>query len=274
MGGLDGKVAVVTGGANGIGRACCERFAEEGADVVVADLGADTGGETVALVEKAGRKAVYVAFDAASEADNAALMQRAVDEFGGIDILVTAAGITHSTYESGNMQKEFEFVGSLGDLILDPARMFAEVSMGDWARVLDVNLTGTYLAMRAAVAPMRERGGGSIVTVASVAAKQPEAGPVAYSVSKAGVWMLTKQGARALAGVGIRVNAVGPGFIDTNMTKIVREVGVFDATLASIPMQRMGTAREVANTVLFLASDESSYFTGELLHPDGGFYTD
>src|SRR4029078_1577508 len=138
----------------------------------------------------------------------------------------------------------------------------------------DVNLTGTYLAMRAAVAPMRARGGGSIVTIASVAAKQPEAGPVAHSVSKAGVWMLHKQGARALAGAGIRVNAVGPGFIDTNMTKIVREVGVFDATLASIPMQRMGTAREVANTILFLASDESSYFTGELLHPDGGFYTD
>ena len=166
------------------------------------------------------------------------------------------------------MQKEFEFVGSLGDLILDPARMFAEVPMDDWARVLDVNLTGTYLAMRAAVAPMRARGGGSIVTIASVAAKQPEAGPVAYSVSKAGVWMLTKQGARARSRAsGIRVNAVGPGFIDTNMTKIVREVGVFDATLASIPMQRMGTAREVANTILFLASDEAQLLHGRALAP-------
>ena len=153
MGRLDGKVAVVTGGANGIGRACCERFAEEGADVVVADLGDDAGGETVALVEKAGRKAVYVSCDAASAADNAAVMQRAVDEFGGVDILVTAAGITHATYESGNMQKEFEFVGELGDLILGPGPHVRRGADGRLARVLDVNLTGTYLAMRAAVAP-------------------------------------------------------------------------------------------------------------------------
>ena len=274
MGRLDGKVAVVTGGANGIGRACCERFAEEGADIVVADVSDDAGVETVALVEKLGRRAVYVRCDATSAVDNDAVMARAVSDLGGVDILVTAAGITHASYESGNMQREIEYVGELGDLIVDPARMFSEIPMDDWQRVIDVNLTGTYLAMRAAVAPMRARGGGAIVTIASVASKQPEAGPVAYSVSKAGVWMLTKQGARALAGAGIRVNAVGPGFIDTHMTKIVREVGVFDATLASIPMQRMGTPREVANTVLFLASDDSSYFTGELLHPDGGFYTD
>ncbi len=274
MGRLDGKVAVVTGGANGIGRACCERFAEEGADVVVADVTDDAGRETVTLVEKQGRRGEYVHCDAASVADNDAVMARTVDAFGGVDILVTGAGITHSTYESGNMQKEYEFVGGLGDLILDPARMFAELALDDWHRVIEVNLTGTYLAMRSAVGPMRARGGGAIVTIASVASKQPEAGPVAYAVSKSGVWMLTKHAARSLAGIGIRVNAVGPGFIDTNMTKIVREVGAFDPVLATIPMQRMGTAREVANTVLFLASDDSSYFTGELLHPDGGFYTD
>jgi NAD(P)-dependent dehydrogenase (short-subunit alcohol dehydrogenase family) len=272
MGRLDGKVAVVTGGANGIGRATAERFAEEGADIVVADVG--DGGETVAAVEKLGRHAVYARSDATSAADNGAAMQRAVDEFGGLDILVTAAGITHATYESGNMQKEYEFVGGLGDLIADPARMFSEGALDDWHRVLEVNLTGTYLAMRAAVAPMRERGGGAIVTIASIASKQPEAGPVAYSVSKAGVWMLTKHAARDLAPAGIRVNAVGPGFIDTHMTQILRDVGVFDPVLATIPMQRMGTPREVANTILFLASDEASYFTGELLHPDGGFYTD
>jgi NAD(P)-dependent dehydrogenase (short-subunit alcohol dehydrogenase family) len=274
VGRLDDKIAVVTGGANGIGRACCERFAEEGANVVVADLGADAGGETVALVEKAGRNAVYVACDAASEADNAALMQRAVDEFGGVDILVTAAGITHAAYESGNVQRELEMFGGLGDLLLDPARMFSELPMDHWHKVLDVNLTGTYLALRAAVEPMRARGGGSIVTIASIAAKQPEAGPAAYAVSKAGVWMLTKQAARALAGIGVRVNAVGPGFIETNMTDILRQTGIFDPLIATVPMQRWGTAREVANTVLFLASDEASYFTGELLHPDGGFYTD
>jgi NAD(P)-dependent dehydrogenase (short-subunit alcohol dehydrogenase family) len=197
-------------------------------------------------------------------------MQVAVDAFGGLDVLVTAAGITHASYESGNMQREYEFVGSLGDLIADPARLFAESSMEDWHRVLEVNLTGTYLALRAAVEPMRARGGGSVVTIASIAAKQPEAGPVAYSTSKAGVWMVTKQAARALAGINVRVNAVGPGFIDTHMTKIVREIGVFDPVLATIPMQRLGTPREDANTILFLASDESSYVNATSFMVDGG----
>jgi NAD(P)-dependent dehydrogenase (short-subunit alcohol dehydrogenase family) len=274
MGRLDGKVAVVTGGANGIGRACCERFALEGADVVIADVSDDAGRETVAQVETIGGKAAYVHCDATSASDNDAVMARARSTFGGVDILVTAAGITHATYESGNMQREVEFVGGLGDLLLDPARMFAELPLEEWRRVLDVNLTGTYLAIRAAVEPMRERGGGAIVTIASIAAKQPEAGPVAYAVSKAGVWMLTKQAARALAPAGIRVNAVGPGFIETHMTQILRDTGIFDPVLATIPMQRMGTPREVAGAVLFLAGDDASYFTGELLHPDGGFYTD
>ena len=201
-------------------------------------------------------------------------MQRAVDAFGGIDVLVTAAGITHAAYESGNVERELEMFGGLGDLLLDPARMFSEMPLDHWHKVLDVNLTGTYLALRAVVEPMRARGGGAIVTIASIAAKQPEAGPAGYAVSKAGVWMLTKQAARALAGIGVRVNAVGPGFIETNMTDILRATGIFDPLIATIPMQRWGTPREVANTVLFLASDEASYFTGELLHPDGGFYTD
>jgi 3-oxoacyl-[acyl-carrier protein] reductase len=177
MGRLEGKVAVVTGGANGIGRACCERFAEEGADIVVADVSADAAAETVALIEKLGRRAVYVRCEATSAIDTDAVMARAVSDLGGVDILVTAAGITHATYESGNMQREIEYVGDLGDLIVDPARMFSEIPMDDWQRVIDVNLTGTYLAMRAAVGPMRARGGGAIVTIASIASKQPEAGP-------------------------------------------------------------------------------------------------
>jgi 3-oxoacyl-[acyl-carrier protein] reductase len=112
------------------------------------------------------------------------------------------------------------------------------------------------------------------VTIASIAAKQPEAGTPAYSVSKAGVWMLTKHAAVVFAPHGIRVNSIGPGFIETNMTAVIRELGMEDRYRAMIPMGRMGTPREIANTALFLASDESSYFTGELLHPDGGFYTD
>jgi NAD(P)-dependent dehydrogenase (short-subunit alcohol dehydrogenase family) len=123
---------------------------------------------------------------------------------------------------------------------------------------------------------MLEQGrGGSIVTIASIAAKHPEAGPAAYAVSKAGVWMLTKHAARSLGPAGIRVNAIGPGFIETNMTAPLREIpGVADMLLDNLPLRRMGTAREVADTALFLAGDESSYFTGEILHPDGGFVTD
>jgi len=142
--------------------------------------------------------------------------------------------------------------------------------------VLDVNLTGTFLALQSAARRMLDTGRrGSMITIASIAAKVPEAGTPSYGVSKAGVWMLTKQAARALAPAGIRVNAIGPGFIETNMTRIVHEIPeAEERIMANIPMGRMGTPREIANTALFLASDESSYFTGEILHPDGGFYTE
>jgi NAD(P)-dependent dehydrogenase (short-subunit alcohol dehydrogenase family) len=139
-----------------------------------------------------------------------------------------------------------------------------------------VNLTGTLLAVQAAARKMVAAGtGGSIITIASVAAKHPEAGPLPYAVSKAGVWMLTKHIARSLGPSGIRVNAIGPGFIDTNMTQVINEIPmVRDQFLTTVPLRRMGTPREVADTAVFLASDESSYYTGEILHPDGGFFTE
>jgi NAD(P)-dependent dehydrogenase (short-subunit alcohol dehydrogenase family) len=142
--------------------------------------------------------------------------------------------------------------------------------------VLDVNLTGTFLALQATARQMVAQGtGGSIITIASVAAKQPEAGPMSYAVSKAGVWMLTKSAARSLGKAGIRVNSIGPGFIDTNMTAMATAIPeARDMFLAGLPLGRLGTPRDVADTALFLASDESSYFTGEILHPDGGFFTD
>jgi NAD(P)-dependent dehydrogenase (short-subunit alcohol dehydrogenase family) len=142
--------------------------------------------------------------------------------------------------------------------------------------VLAVNLTGTLLAVQAAARRMADRGtGGSIITIASIAAKQPEAGTPSYSVSKAGVWMLTKFASAKLSPVGIRVNAIGPGFVDTNMTKIVHAVPELEQrVMAGIPMGRFGRVEEIANTALFLASDESSYTTGEIFHVDGGFYTE
>lgn len=273
---LEGKVAVVTGGANGIGRACCERFAEEGADVVVADILDEQGIDTIAAVEKKGRRAAYMHADASSPTDNETVMQHAVDVFGGIDILVTAAGISTADYRSDQPEVVARKAAKHAREQPDPMRRFTELRLAEWQKVLDVNLTGTLLAVQAASRVMLDlKKRGSIITIASIAAKHPEAGAPAYSVSKAGVWMLTKYAARVLGPAGIRVNAIGPGFIETNMTAVVRGLpDLEERLLANVPLGRMGTAREVADAALFLASQQSSYFTGEMLHPDGGFYTD
>jgi len=274
MGRLAGRVAVVTGGANGIGRACCERFAEEGADVVIGDVQAADA--AVAAVEAHGRRALARRLDAASPADNDALMQAAIDELGRLDVLVTAAGISHAGYRSGDMANDLARLAAPERQRLDPAHQFAEFALEEWEAVLGVNLTGTFLAVQAAARRMLALGrGGSIVTIASIAAKHPEAGPVAYGVSKAGVWMVTKQAAQALGPAGIRVNAIGPGYIDTNMVAVMKEMpGVLEGIVAGLPLGRLGTPRDVANAAVFLASDESAYFTGEILHPDGGYVTD
>lgn len=269
VGQLDGKVAVVTGGANGIGRACCERFAEEGADIVIADVLDEAAMDTMEAVEKRGRRATYMHTDASSPTDTETVMQHAVDMFGSIDVLVTAAGISTAGYVSGRGGGEIAAER-------DPIKRFTDSPLAEWQRVLDVNLTGTLLSVQAAARRMvAQKRRGSIITIASIAAKHPEAGTPAYSVSKAGVWMLTKQAALVLGPVGIRVNAIGPGFIETNMTAVLRGLPELEQRLlASVPLGRMGSAREVANAALFLAGDQSSYFTGEMLHPDGGFYTD
>jgi NAD(P)-dependent dehydrogenase (short-subunit alcohol dehydrogenase family) len=276
MGRLDGKVAAVTGGANGIGRACCERFAEEGANVVVADVLDDAGAQIVAGLEGRGSKAVYVHADATSRQDNEAVMDAAVTTFGGLDVVVTAAGISNAGYRSGDLEEQKRRLAARAGSNADVARQFTDMPLEEWQAVIDVNLTGTLLALQSAARRMIDQGrGGSIITIASIAAKVPEAGSPSYGVSKAGVWMLTKHAARSLASAGIRVNAIGPGFIDTNMTAILGELPEMrDRVLAAIPMRRMGVPGEIANTALFLASDESSYFTGEILHPDGGYYTD
>jgi NAD(P)-dependent dehydrogenase (short-subunit alcohol dehydrogenase family) len=274
MGRLDSKVAVVTGGGNGIGRACCERFAAEGADVVVADVLEGPGREVVAAVEALGRRAVFHLLDATSPSDNEDAMQRALDELGRLDVVVTSAGISGKGYVSdGDTQAAVGRMAGNAGALVDPARAFTEFPLDDWQAVLDVNLTGTLLAIQSAARRMPD--GGSIITLASIAAKQPEAGTPSYSVSKAGVWMLTKFAAKSLAGAGIRVNAIGPGFIETNMTAVVTAIPQLQERFMShIPMQRFGSPQEIASTALFLASDESSYTTGEIFHVDGGFYTE
>jgi len=270
---LEGRIAVVTGGANGIGRACCVRFAEEGADVVVADL--LDASETVALIKERGREALSVQLDATSEDSNAAMAQAAKDRFGRIDVLVTAAGILHANAVSGDMDRDRQALMDTVSRMGQPGANITSVDLAEWKKILDVNLTGTLLACKAVAPVMLEQQSGSIIHIASIAAKHPEAGPLAYGVSKAGVWMLTKQMAGDLAAAGIRVNAIGPGFIETNMTNAFFENDlVKNMILMRVPMQRLGTPVDIANAALFLASDESSYFTGEILHPDGGFYTE
>jgi len=270
---LDGRVAIVTGGANGIGRACCARFADEGADVVVADLLDAT--ETVALVKERGREALAVELDATSPESNDAMAQTAVDRFGRIDVLLTAAGILHANAVSGDLERDRQMLADSVGLIGQPGAGITTLELAEWQKILDVNLTGTMLACKAVAPQMMEQKSGSIVTIASIAAKRPEAGPLAYGVSKAAVWMLTKHLAGDLAGAGVRVNAIGPGFIETNMTQAFFENDMIkNMMLMQVPLQRLGRPEDIANAALFLASDESSYMTGEILHPDGGYYTE
>ncbi len=275
-GALEGRTAVVTGGANGIGRACCERFAREGAAVVVADLQDDRVHETVDAIAATGATVSGLRLDAVSRSDNEAMIAHAVDTHGSVDVLVTAAGISHGEYVSGEIGKETARIEQRMAELDRPWQAALDLDLDDWQRVIDVNLTGTFHAVQLAAAWMIEQGRpGSIITIASIAAKDPSAGPLAYCTSKAGVWMMTKHLARSVAPTGVRVNAIGPGFIHTNMTAALDEVeGMDELLLVRIPAQRKGTPDEVANLAMFLAGDESSYVTGTLMHPHGGWFTD
>jgi NAD(P)-dependent dehydrogenase (short-subunit alcohol dehydrogenase family) len=254
---LDGKVALITGGGSGIGRACALRFSEEGAMVCAADLSLEGAAETVRQIEAAGGKALAVQVDTSDEAANEAMVARCVEAFGSVDALVAAAGISSGRPAGAEMQPFTSFT----------------MPMEQYRKVIDVNLYGVLLSDRATVQWMLANGRrGSIINIASVAAKVPLPGG-AYSVSKAGVWMLTKVMALELATAGIRVNAIGPGFIETPMTAPLREDEARSHwALTMTPMGRYGQPAEVANTALFLASDESSYFTGQILHPSGGMF--
>jgi NAD(P)-dependent dehydrogenase (short-subunit alcohol dehydrogenase family) len=263
---LESKVAVITGGASGIGRACAQRFAEEGADILIADLDEARGAETVAAVRARGRRAAFIRTDTSSERDCEAMADRAVAEFGRIDALVAAAGISHALYVSGSEPGEVSGDRTAASVLNKPVDY--------WEKVLNVNLTGVMLTDRAVAKRMLAGGrGGSIINIASGAAKIPIPGAAEYCVSKAGVWMLTKVLALEVA-PHIRVNAIGPGFIATPMTASMRaNEQAVTRIVNDTPLKRLGEAIDIANTALFLASDEASFFTGEIIFPDGGLFT-
>lgn len=273
---LAGKTAIITGGSNGIGRACAERFATEGAKILIADLLAEPGEAAAAAICDAGGEASYVELEAASPEANKAMADTAVDRYGTIDVVVTAAGISHGDYRSGDLEVNRKRMRQAAeDAAVNPAAALTELDIDDWRRVLDVNLTGTLLAIQATASVMLAQGTkGSIVTIASIAARDPLWGSPSYPVSKAGVWMLTKNAARTLGPLGVRINAIGPGFVETNMTEVLNETEEYrDMILGLTPMGRRGKPSEIANVALFLASDEASFVTGELIHPDGGWFT-
>ena len=274
---LAGRVAVVTGGGNGIGRASAIRLAADGARVVVADVQEGPAQQTVDQIKAAGGEAIAIRVDAVNRLDNEAMAALAISTWGRLDILLTAAGISHANYSSGDIEADVKMIGANLANLETPWRTFIDLDIEAWQRVIDVNLTGTFLAMQACADKMVDAGnGGAIITIASVAAKNPDAGPLAYTVSKAGVWMLTKKAARELAAAKIRVNAIGPGYIATNMTQLIEMLPEDrQADLAMrIPLGRIGRPDEVASVVSFLASDDASYMTGTILHPDGGYFTD
>jgi NAD(P)-dependent dehydrogenase (short-subunit alcohol dehydrogenase family) len=254
---LAGKIAVITGGGSGIGRACALRFAAEGAKVSVADLDLAAAKETARRVAAGGAASLAVRVDTTDEAANDAMVAACVEAFGGVDILVAAAGV-------GSPRPQAESAKPYTMLTMPTERFRA---------VVDVNLYGVLFSNRAVARWMvANQRGGSLVNLGSIMSKMPSTGG-AYSVSKAGVWMATKCLAQELARHGIRVNAIGPGFIETPMTAPLRADAERSRwAMGLTPVGRYGTVEEVASTALFLASDDAAFFTGEILHPSGGVF--
>jgi 3-oxoacyl-[acyl-carrier protein] reductase len=253
---LNRKVALITGAASGIGRETALLFARQGADIMAADRNLEPAEETAAEIRKGGLRAIAHKVDISDEPQVEAMVDRAVRELGGIDIVVAAAAIPFSTYgeDKGNRW------------------LLVDQPLEDWRRMMNVNLDGTFLTNRhVARAMIKANKGGRIINIASGAAIFVSQRGGAYSVSKAGVWVLTKTLALELARYGITANAIAPGFIETPMTEHIRgSERLNKAVLDAIPLGRYGKPFDIAATALFLASDEGAYYTGQLLHPNGG----
>ncbi|HYD46212.1 MAG TPA: SDR family NAD(P)-dependent oxidoreductase [Phenylobacterium sp.] len=249
MGRLEGRSAVITGAASGIGRASAILFAREGARLVIADR-AEAVNETAKMVADAGGQAVAMVGDAGDEAFVKSLVERAVSEHGALDVAFANAGVS-------------------GGYVPVP-----EQDAAHWAEILRINLIGPFLMVKHASAVMVPKGKGSIICTASVAGIRSGAGGLPYSASKAGVMSLAMTSANELYGTGVRVNAICPGLIETGMTRPIfegaRQRGTEDRIGQLNPLTRGGVPDEIANMALFLASDEASYVNGQAIAVDGG----
>ena len=242
---LDGKVALVTGGSRGIGRAIAVALALEGAKVAINFAGNEKAAEeTKALVEQAGSEAILLKADVSDKDADAALIDTVIKTYGKIDILVNNAGITRDS-------------------------LMLRMKEDDFDAVIDTNLRSVFYLTKAAAKSMMKKRTGRIINMSSVVGLTGNAGQVNYAAAKAGVLGITKSAAKELASRGITVNAVAPGFIETDMTDVLSDT-VKESLLHEIPLKRMGEPKDVANAVLFLASDQSAYITGQVIHVDGG----
>ena len=240
------QTVIVTGGASGIGEACALLFAGEGAAVVIADIDPDAGERVVARIVADGGRAVFMETDVGDRAATVRLVDRTVERFGRLDVLINNAGIIKT-----------------GD--------FLEISEADFDQVLRVNLKGAFLVGQAAARAMVKAGKGAIVNMSSANAVLAIPNQVPYVVSKGAMNQLTKVMALALADKGVRVNAVGPGSILTDLLKVVmNDEAARRKILSRTPLGRCGEPIEVAKVVAFLASDDASYMTGQCIYPDGG----
>ena len=242
---LEGRIAVVTGAASGIGRGIAVEFAREGADIVVADMvAADDAAVVMAEIAEAGARGVFIRTDVSDEASVRELARRAIEEFGRVDILVNNAGI---------------FTESL----------LEDISVEDWDRVVNTNLRGTFLCTRMLIGQMLDRGDGRIINIASQLGQIGGTSVPHYVASKAGVIGLTKALAREVAGRGVLVNAIAPGPIETPL--LDRETEEWrSGKLAELPIKRFGRVDEVTPTAVLLASADGSYYVGQTLGPNGG----
>jgi 3-oxoacyl-[acyl-carrier protein] reductase len=241
---LKDKVALVTGGAKGIGRAIAMTFAKEGADIVVADVNLEVAQKTASEIESLGRKALALEMDVTNYEKVEEGVNKILDKFGKVDILVNNAGITKDN-------------------------LLLRMSQAEWDAVINVNLKGTFNCIKAVSRPMVKQRSGRIISIASIIGLMGNWGQANYAASKAGIIALTKTVAKELASRNINANSVAPGFIQTDMTAKLSE-DVKAKMMEAIPMAKLGTPEDVANVCLFLASEESRYITGQTITVDGG----